>query len=202
MRTAVVDDLIIGDTHLRNVAFLILPDSQQPMRDLPPGQRGLIGIQVPIALGAIDWRSDGTFQFGHLSKTHSSEKNLSFDDLNPVVRGTFNGREVDCVLDSGNAAGSQFWNRFAQDFDAFVKEHGTSSKHQVTMVGGSTERETTMLPEVTFRFGGMDATVQAAQVFSKPIGDDYHHCLLGLDVLSQAREVRIDFRSMSLQLVP
>lgn len=87
MRTAVVDDLVIGSTHLRNVAFLILPDAQQPMRDLPPGERGLIGIQVPIALGAIDWRSDGAFQFGDVSKSRGSEKNLSFDDLNPVVRG-------------------------------------------------------------------------------------------------------------------
>lgn len=32
MHTAVVDDLAIGYTHIRNVAFLILPDSQQPMR--------------------------------------------------------------------------------------------------------------------------------------------------------------------------
>jgi hypothetical protein len=201
MRTAVVDDLVIGDTHLRNVAFLILPDSQQPMSDLPPGGRGLIGIQVPIALGAIDWRSDGTFQFGHVLKSRISAKNLSFDDLNPVVRGEFDGRELDCVLDSGDAAGSQLWRRFAQDFDVFVKEHGTKSKHQVTEVGGANLRDTVMLPEVTLRLGGLDATLQPAQVFSKPVGDDYHHCLLGLDVLSQAREVWIDFRSMSLQLV-
>src|SRR5215831_6644812 len=97
------------------------------MRDLPPGERGIVGIQVPIALGAIDWRSDGAFQFGDTSKSRDSEKNLSFSDLNPVVRGD-EGRELDCVLDSGDAEGSQLWRRFAQDFDVFVTEHGTKSK--------------------------------------------------------------------------
>jgi hypothetical protein len=201
MRTAVVDDLAIGYTHIRNVAFLILPDSQQPMRDLPPGQRGLIGIQIPVALGAIAWKSDGTFQFGML-KTPGSPKNVSFDDLNPVVRGEFEGRELDCVLDSGDAAGSQLWRRFAQDFDVLVKENGTKSEKQVMEVGGANIRQTMMLPELKFTVGGLDATLRRAQIFSKPVGDDYHHCLLGLDVLSQAREVRIDFQSMFVQLVP
>ena len=186
---------------MRNVAFLILPDSQQPMSDLPPGQRGIIGIEVPLALGAIAWRSDGTFQFGHMQKTRPS-KNLSFDGLNPVVRGEFDGKELDCVLDSGDAGGSQLWSRFAQDFDLFVKQHGTKSQQRVTQVGGSNLRETTMLPEITFRVGGLDATLRPAQVFSKPVGDDRHHCLLGLDVLSQAREVLIDFQSMSIELLP
>ena len=202
MRTAVVDDLAIGDAHLRNVAFLILPDSQEPMTDLPPGERGLIGIEVPIALRSIAWNSDGTFEFGRESGRANSDKNLSFDQLYLVVRGQFEGKAFDCDLDSGDAAGSQLWSRFAQDFETVVKEHGTRSQQRVTMVGGSNVQETTMLPEITFKVGGLDATLRPAQIFSKPVGDDYHHCLLGMDVLSQAREVRIDFRSMTLGLLP
>jgi hypothetical protein len=40
--------------------------------------------------------------------------------------------------------------------------------------------------------------LQPAQVFSKPIGNDFQHGNLGIDVLSQASEVTIDFRAMSL----
>jgi hypothetical protein len=197
-----VDELVIGDARLRSVAFLILPDSQRPMSDLPPGERGLIGIQVPIGLGSIAWSSDGTFQFDVTSPNSNSEKNLSFDGLNPVLRGKFDGKEFDCVLDSGDAGSSQLWSRFSQDFAAVVREHGVKSQQRVIMVGGSELRETIMLPELAFTIGGFEARLRAAQVFAKPVGDDYHHCLLGLDVLSQAREVRIDFRSMSLQLLP
>jgi len=59
IRTAVIDELSIGDTRLRNVAFLVLSDSQEPMSDMPLGERGLIGIQVPIAVQSLGWKSDG-----------------------------------------------------------------------------------------------------------------------------------------------
>lgn len=70
------------------------------------------------------------------------------------------------------------------------------------MVGGSNVRETIALPELRFWVGGLNTTLRPAQIFFKPVGDDFHHCLLGLDVLSQAREVRIDLRTMTLQLLP
>jgi hypothetical protein len=41
-----------------------------------------------------------------------------------------------------------------------------------------------------------------AQVFSKPVGDAFHHGLLALDLLSQAQEVRIDFQLMTVKLLP
>jgi tetratricopeptide (TPR) repeat protein len=53
IRTAVIDELSIGDTRLRNVAFLVLSDSQEPMSDMQPGERGFIGIQVPVALQSL-----------------------------------------------------------------------------------------------------------------------------------------------------
>jgi len=202
MRTAVVDELTIGDVRLRNVAFLVLPDSQEPMSDLQPGERGLIGIPIVIALQSVGWKSDGSFEIRPESSSRKAHKNLSFDGLSPVTRAQFESGELDCIVDSGDQSGSQFWARFARDFAALVKQHGTKSSQRVAMVGGSNVRETITLPEIQLRVGGLNTTLRPAQVFSKPVGDDFHHCLLGLDVLSQAREVRIDVRSMTLQLLP
>lgn len=42
--------------------------------------------------------------------------------------------------------------------------------------------------------------LRPANVFSKPVGNDLQHGNLGIDVLSQAAEVRIDFQAMSLTL--
>jgi hypothetical protein len=61
---------------------------------------------------------------------------------------------------------------------------------------------TIALPEIQLRVGGLHTTIRPAQVFAKPVGDGFHHGLLGMDVLSQAREVSIDFRSMMLELLP
>lgn len=203
MRTAVVDELAIGNVRLRNVGFLILADSQQPMSDLRPGERGIIGIPVLMALRSFSWNADGTFSIrpgsGHLM---NGTNNLSFDDLNLVTRVQFEGKGLDCMLDSGQEAGSQLWTRFANDFAALLQQRGTKSNQQVTMVGGSNERETIALPEIHLRVGGLNTRLGPAQVFSKPVGDDFHHGLLGMDVLSQAGEVSIDFRSMMLKLLP
>jgi hypothetical protein len=203
IRTAVVDDLAIGGVHLRSVGFLVLPDSQEPMSDLPAGERGIIGIPVVVALQSIRWSADGTFEIQPGS--HGSGKlanNLSFDALSPVTRVQFEGKELDCILDSGADAGSQLWTRFANDFAPLLKERGKKSKQQITMVGGSNARETIALPEIELLVGGLNTTLRPAQVFSKPIGDEFHHGLLGMDVLSQARRVSIDFRAMTLELLP
>jgi hypothetical protein len=70
------------------------------------------------------------------------------------------------------------------------------------MVGGSNERETVMLPELLLRIGGVDTSLRPTQVHPEPIGDDPHHGLLGMDMLSNAREVRIDPITMKLDLLP
>jgi len=112
------------------------------------------------------------------------------------------GKELDFILDTGNQTGTQLWKRFAEDFAPLLKQSGTRGRQTVTQVGGSHEWETIVLPQIKLRVGGLDTILQPASVFSKPVGDDFHHGLLGMDVLSQAREVRIDFQSMTLQLRP
>jgi Aspartyl protease len=203
IRTAVIDELSVGETRLRNVAFLVLSDSQEPMSDMQPGERGLIGIQVPFALQSFAWKSDGTFETGSVANgANSHSSNLFFDGLTPVTRVLFDGKQLDFELDSGEQAGSQLWTPFADVFAALLKECGTKSKKQVTETGGSNERNIIELPEIQFRVGGFDATLRPARVFPKPVGNDFRYGHLGMDVLSQAREVRINFEAMTLELLP
>lgn len=202
-RTAVIDELSIGDTRLRNVAFLVVSDSQQPMRDMQPGERGLIGIQIPVALQSLAWKSDGTFETGApVTRGENRAGNLCFDGTTPVTRVLFDGKLLDFELDSGEQSGSQLWARFADDFATLLKKRGTKSQNQVTEVGGSNERDTIELSEMRLRIGGFDATLRPARVYSKPVGNEFHYGHLGMDVLSQAREVRLDFSSMNIDLLP
>ena len=83
-----------------------------------------------------------------------------------------------------------------------LKGRGTKSKKQVTEVGGSNERETIELPEMQFRVAGFAATLRPARVYFKLVGNEFHYGHLGMDVLSQAREVRLDFVSMTLDMLP
>jgi tetratricopeptide (TPR) repeat protein len=203
IRTAVIDELSIGNTRLSNVAFLVLSDSQEPMSDMQPGERGLIGIQVPVALQSLAWKSNGTFEAGATADSGKNRgENLCFDGTTPITRVLFDGKLLDFELDSGEQSGSQLWTRFADDFATLLKERWTKSKKQVTEVGGSNERDIIELPEMHFRVGGFDATLRPARVYSKPVGDEFHYGHLGMDVLSQAGEVHLDFASMTFDLLP
>jgi hypothetical protein len=70
----------------------------------------------------------------------------------------------------------------------------------VTQIGGSNDRDVVVLPEVRLRVGRFDTVLRPANIFSKPVGDDRLHGNLGMDLLSQAAEVTLDFQSMVLSL--
>ena len=56
------------------------------------------------------------------------------------------------------------------------------------------------MPHLRLRIGGLDTVLQPANIFSTPVGNDIQHGDLGMDLLSQAADVTIDFQSMSLTL--
>lgn len=201
MRTAVVDDLAVGGFHLRNVAFLIMPDSQEPMSDWELNERGILGLPVALAFQSFSWKSDGTFEIRPETHAQSAHQNLCLDGISPIVRVHFEGKPLDFALDTGDQAGTQLWQRFADDFPALLAARGSKGNQKVDQVGGANDRPTTVLSEVMLEVGGLKTTLRPAHVFSKPVGDDFRYGLLGMDVLSQAHEVRVDFGSMKLELV-
>jgi hypothetical protein len=124
------------------------------------------------------------------------------DGLSPVTRVECEGKPTDFIFDTGNQAGTELWSRFATDFAATVTARGKKGTMIETEIGGSTEREVIRLPELRLRVGGFNVLLKSPPVLSKPVGDDFHHGLLGMDALSQAREVHINFEGMTVQLLP
>jgi hypothetical protein len=205
VRTAVADELAIGDVHIRNAGFLVLSDTQEPMSDWQFGERGLIGLPLVIALQFIDWHSDGKFQIRGPHRSTNARPNLCFDGFNLVTRAQFqdqdsDGQGLDLILDTGNQSNTQLWRRFSADFASLLKQHGTPSRQRISAVGGSNVRETLRIPELLIQIGGLKAWLRPARVYDAPIGDETHHGLVGMDVLSEAAEVRIDFNTMRLDL--
>jgi hypothetical protein len=154
-------------------------------------------------LKEISWTSDGTFEIGFNSGANENKQaNLWFDGLSPVARVRFQNRDLDFALDTGDGAGTQLWSRFSEDYASLLKEHGTKSTRKVTQMGGSQVRDIVSLPELDLQVGGFDTVLKPAQVFSKPVGDDSRYGLLGMDLLTQARKIEVDFRSMTVELLP
>jgi hypothetical protein len=116
-----------------------------------------------------------------------------------VTRVQISGKLFEFVLDTGNQGGTQLWERFGRDLPE-VASQGQKGTKQVHQIGGASEREILVIPELRLRVGGFDAVLRPANMFFKPVGNDLQHGNLGFDVLSQATEVMIDFRAMSLTI--
>jgi hypothetical protein len=152
-------------------------------------------------LESIRWTKSGTCQTGRVaSREGTNRSNLAFDQFNLLARLESERRPLDFIFDTGNGRETQLWERFARDFSVLVKERGSKGTVRITQIGGSNEREVTVVREVRLRVGGFDALLCPANIFSKPVGNDSYHGNIGMEVLSQAAEVTIDFRSMSLTL--
>ena len=205
-RTAIAHRVVIGRTLLREVSLLVTPADQMPWKEVAPGRQGIIGLPLAIALDAVQWNRDGLCRTGSAVLDRRAAPDVShrlrYDRLQIVTTVVFDGKPLEFVLDSGNQAGTQLWERFRRDFQGVVAEQGTKGTSTVTQIGGATDRDIVTIPDLRLRVGGKDLALTRGNVFSRPVGDDRFHGLLGMDVLSQATEVRIDFRSMTLTLLP
>lgn len=177
-KPGVIARLVIGKAELRNVPVLVHPDGE--WADSVP--RGVIGLPVAAALGVIRWNRQGLCEAGSPSETAnntSSNANLAFDGLNPVVRTAIpgNARPLDLLVETGNRGGLQLGKRFADDFEQIRDS-----------------------PTLSFEAGGLPLKVEPLKLYEFPTGAGWYHGALGMDVFRLAREVTLDFRSMRLSM--
>lgn len=177
-KSGVAAKLGIGGIEFRNVPFFVFPDSQAPWNDWPVERRGIIGLPVAVAMQTLRWKSDGTCQAGFPSAASAGgmNANLAFDDFNLVIRASLGGRPLDLIFDTGNQGGTQLWERFKADFPEVSAR------------------------EVRFEAGGFTILLDPSRGLSRPAGNEWQHGLLGIDAISEAREVTLDFRNMTAML--
>jgi hypothetical protein len=201
VRVAVVPRMSIGRTQLRDVTFMVFPAGEMPWKALPAGKQGILGLPPLLALDTLSWTRSGECRTASaVVARQASGTPLRFAKLQVIATVTLDTRPLEFVLDTGNQAGTQLWARFGKEFESRVREHGRPGTVRVTQIGGDMERPVTLIPDVRLIAGGMETVLPEAHLFAKPVGDDQFHGLLGMDVLSQAGTVQIDFKKMTLVL--
>jgi len=202
IRIAVAENLQIGNTHLKNVAFYVLPSAQPPFNQLAEGRQGILGLPVVIALNHFQWSAkDHMF---HLlppsSKSPKDSGNLAFDGTSIFQQAIYAGEPLDFSLDMG-AQNTVLYPAFAQAHPDF-QTSGSSEAHKVTGVGGSAEIPSVLVPSLTFTVGGQDVSLTPAHILLKGNNSTSGRFSgnLGMDLLNQAQNVEVDFNSMKLTL--
>ena len=201
-RVATAREVVVGNFHFKNVAFLVLNDDQEPFAELPAGKRGIIGMPVILAFQTIRWRRDGTLDIGFPpAPADLSRSNLCFDGEHPVTQFDFDGRKLEFVLDTG-ASESELWPAFAKDFAALLEKSGKKDSRKFTGYTGSGDFAVVMLPEIQLRLGEFAGVLRPADVVTKPSvsTSNWYYGRAGMDILNQAQTVTIDFNAMTFRL--
>jgi predicted aspartyl protease len=201
-RVAVANDLVIAGLHLKNVPFLVVPDTNEPFVEFPPDEygRGLLGLPILIAMQTVRWQPKGDLDFGFHSEAATQLANLLFHGTNPIVQVTVQNRLLDFSLDTG-AIDTDLNQVFAKELPALISS-GQRETHTITGFGGTNNYESILLPSVALQVGGKDVTLAPAHIFvaNGVGGGSMWAGNLGNDLLNQAHAITLDFRAMSLKL--
>ncbi len=128
-------DVAIGNTRLRNVAFMVLPDSAILFATLRPEQQGALGLPVLLALQQVSWDREGDFRIGEGYDPSRSASMLAFDGADPIVRFSCDELPLTGIFDTG-AETTDLWPPFAARFSSLLRRTGIAGTKQVRGFGG------------------------------------------------------------------
>jgi predicted aspartyl protease len=194
----VAKNLAIGNIEFRNVAFVVVPDNQEPFVDLPAGQKGILGLPVMLGLKTLRWRRGSEIEIGFAAAAKDlSRANLCFDEGDPVALAEFQQREIEFLLDTG-ADESELWPPFAKEFSEVMSQSSKKESKTVSGFTGSKDVDVITLPEVQIKFAGFDASLRPATVLTKVAAGSGNRYFgrAGMDIFNQAQTVTIDFGAM------
>lgn len=200
VRVTEIPDLWIGKTHLKHVAFVVFPDTNEPFVDLPEGHRAVLGIPVLIALGVfrIDKDNRVDIQAGSPS-SQGKVIPLAFDGAIPVTQLRLNGKTLSVAFDTG-ASHTYLYAAFAKAFPDLMRT-GNKQAHTLRGVSGSTTQESISLPSVRFSFG-KDTQLAPATVLLQSTTDTSKWAAgnLGFDLVQQVLPITVDFHAMQVSV--
>ena len=198
-RLALAERLSVGAFELRNVAFLVARDEQQPFVDLPPGSRAVLGIPVLLAFDVLRWHADGRLEIDIPARPGARrDANLCFDGADLHASAEYRGTWIEMFVDTG-ATKTRLTTIFANDFPDDVR-NATPAASTIRGVGGSATAKVAVLENITLRVGGRDLVLDSVEALleSLPGRSDRFHVWAGFDLFSRARAMTIDFRAMKL----
>src|SRR5207245_406476 len=122
-RTAVAQNVVIGNTHFKHVSFAVFPDNQEPWSDLPPGRRGIVGIPILVGLQTLRWEDGGAIQLAEPAEPFNIRRsNLTFDNDHLVVTAMVQNQKIAATVDTG-AISTDLYKPFADMFENLLKQY-------------------------------------------------------------------------------
>lgn len=200
-RLAVAPELRIGGATVRNVVFLVLPDSALSFPQIGYRIRGIVGHPVIHALGQVTLTRDGRLRAAArpTAAAANGEPNLCLDGLDNLVRGELGGQPLLLGLDTG-ARSTQLFPPYYRRNRAAV-EAGRATTLRLGGAGGSQSLPAYYIGPVAITVGSAAATLPQVAVATQPASQrsEYADGDIGQDVIATFSEMTLDYRAMQLR---
>ncbi len=198
LRVVVVNDLVVGATHIRYVPFLVFPDDNGAFAGLPPDHQGVLGIQPLSALGSLSFHANETLTISHNTGRTVTTAPLLFVGTSSLTQIVYEGRALTVTLDMG-ATQTTFNPPFAKLFPEVVRT-GTNQNHDLRGLSKRTVQASVSVSHLKFRFGRKVELDPAIILLDETTGSSaWAAANLGYDVMQQARPFTLDFRGMKIE---
>jgi predicted aspartyl protease len=196
VRAALVDELVIGEFHLKNVVFQVVSGDPLVSR-LSVDHQGLLGMNVLRWFETVRWRRKGSFEIAFPPGPQDLRTaNLSFNEDSVTASASYRRQRINVLVDTASSR-TVLLPRFARDFPNAAK--GEPTKGTSTGSAGAVQFDAVVLPNFEFRIGRMTATLtNAALAPTDLMPDKPYHVWGGLDVWSHLDQVTLDFRAMRM----
>ena len=198
---AIAERLKIGNTEFRNVSFLVVPDQLEVLQEIPTDERGWIGLPIALALQTIRWNRSHRLDTGFApARASVRTANLAFESLSPLIAVEVASRRLSFEFDTGGEA-TTLWPPFGEDFPELLQDARKTSQ-KISGATGGVNLDAAILPELQMRVAGFPVVIKDVSALRSPTvpASNFHHGLMGMDTLSKAAEVTLDFRAMRLDL--
>ena len=192
--------LKIGQVSVRNVVFLVFPDSTLTFAGGAYKINGIIGFPVIRALEEIILTKD-TLTIPATPETAQGRHNLASDGLTPLIYLNYSGTCLPFTFDSGAQSSLfniNFYNRFKDRIDKDAK----SDSLRLGGAGGSKDIKTITAAKVCLNLGSSIYCFPSAQISLDTItgNDKFYYGNIGLDLVSQFSEVTFNFPRATITL--
>jgi predicted aspartyl protease len=193
-RVAVAESIRLGSITVRNMVFMVFPDSALTFAGGRYKILGIIGYPVIEQLGKLRLA-----KAGHLVIPRKPERpvsmNFGVEELTPIINVKVNGEMLPFDFDTGanfSFLTAAYYQKYRPAVDAagqpyFIKLGGAAGADSVRSI---------KLPAVSFGFADQAATLQNIGVKTRSVteNDRYFFGTIGQDLINQFDEMVISFR--------
>jgi predicted aspartyl protease len=200
LKIVVVNNLIIGVTHLNHVPFLVVADTNGAFSGIPSGQHGILGIQPLLALGRLTFKPDGTLTIAGETEPAISTVPVLFAGTTPLTQIRYRNKPLTVTLDTG-ATQTTLNPPFAQLFPDIVQS-GKNQSHEMNGLSGTTAQQSVSVPHLTLLFGRDVELTPATILLNQTTGASaWSAANLGYDLIQQAVPFTLDFHRMTIEFL-